>query len=91
MIFWEVNIENLEVAYTISTLSMVKGILTGTYCYLIHENFQRLINFDVHSTINCYFPARLHSVLPLCIPLPVIFQFFCRMMLKLMKITQKEI
>lgn len=44
--------------------------------YLIQENFQRLINFDVHSAINCYFPARLHSVLPLCIPLPVIFQFF---------------
>lgn len=35
MIFWEVNIENLEVAYTISTctLSMVKGILTGTIPY----------------------------------------------------------
>lgn len=33
MIFWEVNIENLEVAYTISTLSMVKGIHTGTIPY----------------------------------------------------------
>lgn len=33
MIFWEVNIENLEVAYTISTLSMGKGILTGTIPY----------------------------------------------------------
>lgn len=33
MIFWEVNIEKLEVAYTISTLSMVKGILTGTIPY----------------------------------------------------------
>lgn len=33
MIFWEVNIENLEVAYTISTLSMVKGILNGTIPY----------------------------------------------------------
>lgn len=29
MIFWEVNI----VAYTISTLSIVKGILTGTIPY----------------------------------------------------------
>lgn len=45
MIFWEVNIENLEVAYTISTLSMVKGILTGTIHVPYTREFSKINQF----------------------------------------------
>lgn len=34
MIFWEVNIENLEVVYIISILFMVKGIFIGIIFYI---------------------------------------------------------
>ena len=61
MIFWEVNIENLEVAYTISTLSMVKGILTGTIPYT--REFSKINQFWCTLYNKLLFPCKVTQCL----------------------------